>query len=42
MGIEGTYGDELTLRALVKIFNVEIEMVSTLGYDGRVSISPES
>ena len=40
--IEGTYGDELTLRALVKIFNIEIEMVSTLGYDGRVSISPES
>ena len=29
MGIEGTYGDKLTLRAFVKIFNIEIEMVST-------------
>ena len=28
MDIEGTYGDELTLRAFVNIFNIEIESVS--------------
>ena len=30
--IEGTYGDEPTLRAFAKIFTIEI--VSTLGNDG--------
>ena len=34
MGIEGTYGDELTLRAFADIFNIEIEIVSSLGNDG--------
>ena len=42
MDIEGTYGDELTLRAFANIFNIEIEIVSTLGNDGRVSINPEN
>ena len=42
MDIEGTYGDELTLRAFANIFNIEIEIVSTLGNDGRVSTSPEN
>ena len=31
MDIERTYGDELTLRAFANIFNIEIEIVSTLG-----------
>ena len=31
MDIEGTYGNELTLRAFANIFNIEIEIVSTLG-----------
>ena len=42
MDIEGTYGNELTLRAFANIFNIEIEIVSTLGNDGRVSINPEN
>ena len=42
MGIEGTYRDELTLRAFADIFNIEIEIVSSLGNDGRVSINPEN
>ena len=42
MDIEGTYGDELTLRAFAHIFNIEIEIVSTLGNDIRVSINPEN
>ena len=42
MDIEGTYGDELTLRAFANIFNIEIEFVSTLGNDGQVSINPEN
>ena len=40
--IESTYGDKLTLRPLSNIFNIEIEIVSTLGNDGRVSINPEN
>ena len=42
MDIEGTYGNELTLRAFVDICNIEIKIVSTLGNDGRVSINPEN
>ena len=42
MDIEGTYGNSLTLRAFANIFNIEIEIVSTLGNDGRVSINPEN
>ena len=42
MNIKGTYGDELTLRAFANIFIIEIEIVSTLGNDGRVSINQEN
>ena len=42
MEIEGTYGDELILRAFANIFNIEIEIVSTLGNNGRFSINPEN
>ena len=42
MNIEGTYGDERTLTAFANTFNIEIEIVSTLGNDGRVSINPEN
>ena len=38
MDIEG----ELTLRSFANIFNIEIEIVSTLGNDGQVSIYPEN
>ena len=42
MDILGKYGDELTLRAFGNIFIIEIEIVSTLGNGGRVSINPEN
>ena len=42
MDIEDTYGDELTPRAFANIFNIEIEIVSSLGKDGRVSVNPEN
>ena len=42
MDIEGTYGDELTLRTFTNTFNIDIEIVSTLSSDGRVFINPEN
>ena len=42
MDIEGTYENELTRRTFTNIFNIEIEIVPTLGNDGRVSINPEN
>lgn len=42
MARDGTYGDEITLRAISNIFNVEITIVSTLGQEGRVEIFPEN
>ena len=40
MTTSGTYGDELTLRAVQHIFNVELTIVSTLLKDGRLLIAP--
>ena len=40
--IDGTYDDEITLRAISNIFNVEIIIVSNLGQGGRVEIVPEN
>ena len=42
MDVEDTYGDELTLKAFANIFNIEIEIVSSLGKDDRVSVNPEN
>ena len=42
MDTEATYGDELNLRAFANIFNIEIEIVSTLRNDDRVSINPKN
>ena len=33
---------ELTLKAFVNIFNIEIEIASKLGNDSQVSINPEN
>ena len=41
MSKSGTYGDEITLRTMANIFNVEIVVTSTLGEGGRVIITPE-
>lgn len=40
MASEGTYGDELTLRVMVELFNVELTVVSTLGHNGQLTITP--
>ena len=42
MNIEGTYEDELPLRAFANMFNIEIKIVSTLDNDGRASTNPEN
>ena len=42
METDGTYGDEITLRAISNIFNVRIIVVSTLGQGVRVEILPEN
>ena len=38
MQMDGTYGDEITLRAISNIFNVEIITASTLGQGGKVEM----
>ena len=42
MYLDGTYSDEITLRAISNIFNFEIIIVSTLGQGGRLEIVPEN
>ena len=42
MQLDGSYGNEITLRAISNIFNVEIINASTLGQGGRVEIVPEN
>ena len=42
MSTDGTYGDEITLRAVSNIYNVEIDIVSTLGQQGFARILPEN
>ena len=41
MSKDGTYGDEITLRAIAEIFNNEISVISTLGRGVSVMIKPE-
>ena len=38
----GTYGDQITLQAIADMLGVEILVISTLGSEGRVWISPRS
>ena len=40
MARNGTYGDQITLQAVVDLYNIEIVVVSTLGPDATVVISP--
>lgn len=40
MARNGTYGDEITLRAISNIYNIEIRIVSTLGSDAATVILP--
>ena len=39
---DGTYGDEITLRAMANLFNIEILVVSTLVNEGLVRITPDN
>ena len=41
MSLERTYGNEITLRAIANIFNVEVVVISTLGERGSVNILPQ-
>ena len=38
----GTYGDQITLKAAADLYNIEIVVVSTLGPDTTAVISPSS
>ena len=42
MQSDGTFGDEITLRGMSEIFNVEFEVVSTLGPAARQIITPQN
>ena len=42
MARNGTYGDELTLRAATEMFNVEFVVISTLGAAGQRTITPRN
>lgn len=42
MARDATYGDHLTLRAMANLFNIQITVVSTIGADGLVNISPST
>ena len=42
MQMDGTYGDEITLRTISNIFNVEIIIASTLRQGERAEIVPEN
>lgn len=42
MSRDGAYGDEITLRAISELFNVEIDVVSTLGLAGFTRIQPHA
>ena len=42
MSHHGTYGDQITLQAVEDMLGVEILVISTLGSEGRVWISPRS
>ena len=40
MATDGTYGDDLTLRAASNIYNVKITLVSSLGNESQLGINP--
>ena len=42
MVMNGTYGDQITLKVAANLYNIEIVVVSTLGPDATAVISPSS
>ena len=41
MARDGTYSDQLTLRAASEIYNIQFKIISTLGAQGRADISSD-
>ena len=41
MARDGTYGDQLTLRATSEIYNIQFTIISILGAQGMAEISPD-
>ena len=41
MARDGTYSDQLTLRAASEIYNIQFKIISTLGAQGRAHISSD-
>ena len=41
MARDGTYDDQLTLRAASEIYNIQFTIISTLGAQGKADISPD-
>ena len=41
MARDGTYGDQLTLRAASEIYNIQFTIISTLGAQGKAYVSPD-
>ena len=42
MQSDGTFGDKITLRAMLEIFNIEFKVISTLGPAARYIITPHN
>ena len=40
MATDGTYGNQITLQAAADLYNIEVLVVSTLGYNATTLISP--
>ena len=42
MRINGTFGDEISLRAAAELFNIEFAIISTLARAAEATITPEN
>ena len=42
MSMDGTFGDEITLRAATELFNIEFVIISTLGRATEITITPQN
>ena len=42
MSIDGTFGDETTLRAAAELFSIEFVIISTLGRAAKATITPQN
>ena len=42
MSIDGTFGDEITMRAAAELFNIKFVIISTLGRAAEATITPQN